>query len=413
MQVKFHGIAAGGDGVGRDEQGRTVFAPFATPGDIARVEIVEEKKSFARGKIIHLEVASPQRIAPPCPYYRPDNEALSCGGCQIQHLDYGAQLEAKTQIVRDALTRIGGLDNPPVELCRASPQTFGYRNKVQFFVGEEGAIGLYARGTHRIIDIQSCPLVQAPINHVLQEMRKALAHSDELRAAIKSFRIRLDSHEQLALEVEWKEGATVDKKAFFASMRQVLPALIDPNRQKLHEQVGAMNFEVGAFDFFQVNPFLTPQLVETAVELAALQKGMRVLDLFCGAGLFGVFMATAKARVEGVDVREHLTANARLNGLAAHGFQESATRFLQRAVKNGQKYDVVLLDPPREGAAACLEPLIKLTPPRIVYVSCDPATLARDVKVLRKHNYELKRAVPFDMFPQTAHVETVALLELN
>jgi 23S rRNA (uracil1939-C5)-methyltransferase len=230
---------------------------------------------------------------------------------------------------------------------------------------------------------------------------------------VKSFRVRVDSKKQLALEVVWKEDVSIDKKAFFLSMRQKLPALIDPHRQKLVEQVGDVKFQAGAFDFFQVNPFLTLQLVETAMQLAALQKGMRVLDLFCGAGLFGVFAAQAKACVEGVDVREHLTANARLNGLTAQGSQENAARFLHRAVKSGRKYDVVLLDPPREGAASCLDSLIQIAPSRIIYVSCDPATLARDVKVLAKRGYQLKRAVPFDMFPQTAHVETVTLLELS
>ncbi|HEY0075235.1 MAG TPA: class I SAM-dependent RNA methyltransferase [Abditibacteriaceae bacterium] len=411
MQVVFHGIAAGGDGVGRDAQGRTVFAPFAAPDDVAQVEIVEEHRSFARGKIIHLETASPRRTVPPCPYYLPEEETLSCGGCQIQHLAYTAQLEVKTQIVRDALTRIGGFDEPPVEECIASPQAFAYRNKAQFFVGGNGAIGFHARRTHHVVDIETCPLMQAPINEALHEVRKALA-DEALRAQVKSFRVRVDSLGQLALEMEWKEQTSVDKKAFFTSMRQNLPALIDPHRQKLEEHVEELKFQAGAFDFFQINSFLTAQLVETALELADLKKGMRVLDLFCGAGLFGVFMAQAKTRVDGVDMRESLGTNARLNGLQAQSAKGNAAQFLWRAVKNHEKYTVVLLDPPREGAAACLEPLIQLAPPRLVYVSCDPATLARDAKFLRQHGYQLKRAVPLDMFPQTAHVETVALLEL-
>lgn len=412
MQVVFHGIAAGGDGVGRDEQGRTVFAPFAAPDDKAQVAISEEHKTFARGQIIHLEAASPQRTTPPCPYYLPNNEAPSCGGCQIQHLNDEAQLKAKTQIVRDALTRIGGFSESPVEKCLASPQEFGYRNKAQFFVNENGSIGFHARHTHHVVDIAACPIVQAPLNEALQEMRKALAADTALLKSVKSFRVRVDSRSKVALEVDWKAKTSVDKKAFFTSMRHNLPNLIDPHRQKLEEQVENLKFQVGAFDFFQINPFFTPQLVKTALEMAALQKGMHVLDLFCGAGLFGVFMAQAKARVEGVDVREHLGANARFNGLTAQGFQLSAAKFLHRAAQNKKQYDVVLLDPPREGASACLKPLCEIKPSRIVYVSCDPATLARDAKFLTGHGYNLKRVVPLDMFPQTAHVETIALLEL-
>ncbi len=411
MQITFHGIATGGEGAGRDSNGRTVFAPFAAPGDIAQVEIEEQRKSFARGKIIHLETASPQRVAPPCPYYLPQGDAPSCGGCQIQHLNYPAQLQAKTQLVRDALTRIGGFEAPLVEDCLASPQEFGYRNKAQFFVGDDGAIGFHARRTHHVVDIEKCPLVQAPINEVLSEMRHALQENTTFGNAVKSFRVRADSSGQIALEIAWQEGFSGDKKAFFTEMRAKLSALIDPYQHKLAEQIGDLKFQPGAFDFFQVNSSLTPQLVQTAMQMADAKKGQRVLDLFCGTGLFGVFMAHAKARVDGVDLKEHLSANARLNGLNARGIRANAARFLQRAVKNNEKYDVILLDPPREGAAECLESLVELAPARLVYVSCDPATLSRDAKFLAAHNFPLQRAVPLDMFPQTAHVETVALFE--
>lgn len=412
MQVTFHGIAAGGEGVGRDAQGRTIFAPFAAPGDVAQIEITEERKTFARGKIIHLETASPERTVPPCPYYLPKDEAPSCGGCQVQHLNYQAQLDAKTQMVRDALTRVGGFDAPPVEECLPSPQEFAYRNKAQFFVGEEGAIGFHARRTHHVVDIEQCPIVQAPINDVLSTMRVLLAADSTLRDSIQGFRTRADSTGQIALEIAWRADASADKKAFFATLREKMPNLIDPHRQKLQEQIGDMKFQTGAFDFFQVNSSLTPQLVQIAIEMADLKSGQRALDLFCGAGLFGLFMAREKAKVEGVDIKEHLNANARLNDLPARGLRDNAVRFLQRALKNNEKYDVVLLDPPREGAASCLDSLVKLAPLRLVYVSCDSATLARDAKYLAKHNYRLKRAVPLDMFPQTAHVEIVALFEL-
>lgn len=415
VQVKFHGISTGGDGVGRDGEGRTVFAPFAAPQDIAQVEIEDAKKNFARGQIIQLEAASPQRIVPPCPYYLPQNGAPSCGGCQIQHLNYQAQLDAKTQLVRDALQRVGGFDEPPVENCLASPQQFGYRNKMRFFIGANGEIGLHARRTHQVVDIERCPLAQEPINDVLQQMRDLLRNGRHNQ--VQNFRVRVDSQHKIALEITWDEATSEDKKAVFAALRARNSNLIDPNRQKLEETVGETKFQLSAFDFFQVNSSLTPLLVQTALEMAHIENGQRALDLFCGAGLFGVFMAKAGARVEGVDVKEHLNQNAHLNGLSARGFRDNAARFLRRAAQEKhaakRRYDVVLLDPPREGAAECIAPLVQLQVPRLVYVSCDPATLARDAKTMAKQGYILRRAVPLDMFPQTAHVETVALLELS
>lgn len=408
MQVTFHGIAAGGEGVGRDEAGRTVFAPQAAPGDLAQVEITEERKNFARGKILHLESASPQRVVPPCPYYLPKDgdETTACGGCQVQHLNYESQLEAKRGIVQNALERIGGFANSPVQECVPSPQQFAYRNKAEFFIGGDGAIGFHARRTHKVVDIAHCPLLQEPLNELLGAVRDLLP-----RDTANSFETRVDSTGALALRVAWRDGTATDAKEFFAALRERVPSLIDPNRQQLSEEVEGLNFRIGAFDFFQVNSSLTPRLVETALEMAHIEKGTRALDLYCGAGLFGLAMARRGAIVEGVDRYETLNDNAKLNGLQVRASRGAAAKFLNAVVSRGAQCDVALLDPPRAGAAECVEPLIKLRPERIVYVSCDPATLARDLKNLAQNGYDLKRATPLDMFPQTAHVETIGLLE--
>lgn len=413
MQVTFHGITAGGDGVGRDANGRTVFAPYAAPGDVAEVSIGEERPTFARGHIVRLESVSPQRNTPPCPYFVPQHheESSACGGCQIQHLSYTAQLDVKRALVRDSLTHIGKFENPPVEACVPSPQPFGYRNKAEFFVGEDGAIGFHARRTHKVIDIARCPLLLEPLNDVLATVRELFAGARPAR----SLEMRLDSRGAIALRAAWEPGVSFDKKAFFMALRERVPSLVDPNQAILEEEVDGLKFRVGAFDFFQVNPSLTPSLVASALQMAAPQKGERALDLYCGSGLFGVFLARAGAVVTGVDRQGALDVNARKNGLNAKFVRGDAARFLRRAnEQDGEKtarYDLALLDPPRAGAAQCIEPLARMRPARIVYVSCDPATLARDLKVLAAQGYRLRRAVPHDMFPQTAHVETVALLE--
>ena len=415
MQVTFHGITAGGDGVGRDANGRTVFAPYAAPGDVAEVAILEERKTFARGHILRLESESPQRSAPPCPYFVPQNndESTACGGCQIQHLSYAAQIDMKRALVRDALTHIGKFENPPVEACVPSPQTFAYRNKAEFFVGDDGAIGFHARRTHKVMDIARCPLLLQPLNDVLAAVRELFGGAKPA----KSLEMRVDSRGAVALRVAWKSDAALDKKTFFAALRERVPSLVDPNQAILEEEVDGLKFRVGAFDFFQVNPSLTPGLMATAMQMAAPQPGQRALDLYCGSGLFGVFLARAGAVVTGVDGRGGLDANARLNGLKAKFVRGDAARFLRRAAEQDSeksaRYDLALLDPPRAGAAQCIEPLARLRPARIVYVSCDPATLARDLKALAAQGYALNRVVPHDMFPQTAHVEIVALLELQ
>jgi 23S rRNA (uracil1939-C5)-methyltransferase len=407
MQVTFHNIAAGGEGVGRDENGRSVFALYAAPGDVAQVEITEERKNFARGKIVHIESASQQRVVPPCPYYLPKDgdETTACGGCQIQHLAYEAQLQAKWNLVHDALTRVGGFANPPLETCVPSPQTFGYRNKAELVVGEDGKIGFHARRTHKVVNIARCPLLQEPLNELLAAVREVLAATP---LDITGFSMRVDKQGTRALQLEGSL-ASAERKQFVSALREKIPHLIDPNQQLLEESVDDLRFRVAASDFFQVNSALTPRLIEIALEMAAIQKGERALDLFCGSGLFGVFMARAGARVTGVDVRGKLDGNAKLNGLQAQFTKLAADRFLRRAKP---PCDVALLDPPRAGAGNCIEPLAALKPSRIVYVSCDPATLARDLKLLTARGYNLTRAVPLDMFPQTAHVETVVKLEL-
>lgn len=412
MKVTFHAIAAGGDGVGRDENGRTVFAPYAAPGDVAHVEIVEERKTFARGHILDLQSASPQRSAPPCPYFVAErgDETTACGGCQIQHLSYAAQLDAKRALVGSALSHIGGFKSAPVEACVPSPLTFAYRNKAQFFV-EQGAIGFHARHTHKVIDIARCPLLMEPLNEALAAVREIFHGATPAH----SFEVRVDSHGAIAVRVAWENGIAFDKKQFFAGLRKRLPSLVDPHQAILEEEVNRLKFRVGAFDFFQVNPSLTPRLVETALELCGAGAGQRALDLYCGSGLFGVALARAGMKVTGVDRHGGLDANARLNRLSANFVRGEAARFLRRvAEQNSEKtapYDLVLLDPPRAGAADCIAPLAHLRPARIVYVSCDPATLARDLKALAAQGYALKRVVPHDMFPQTSHVETIAMLE--
>lgn len=441
MIVRFHAIAAGGDAVGRDESGRAVFAPLAAPGDVARVEVLETRRSFARGRVLEVLETSPDRVSAPCPVFG------ACGGCQVQHLSSDAQLHAKTEIVRDALTRLGGFENPPVEPCRASPQPFAYRNKAELHAQNSGhadgvagaaggALGFYARESHTVVDVSHCPIQRAENNALLAFLR---TERETLPRNIQGATLRAASNGESLLQLHPKTyAAWPDARAFAERAMQRVPGLVGvaqrvPNergrdilraetppfllagRDWLEETVLDLKLRVSKFGFFQVNTGLTPQLADVVRHFAGAPFGQgRALDLYCGVGLFGLLLARDGWQTHGVEFSrsaiEDAKGNAQRNDLPARFTTGDAARELTRCVEKRETFDLVVLDPPRAGAKECVAPLLKLCPARIIYVSCDPATLSRDLKMLSA-SYELRRATPLDMFPQTGHVETVAWLQ--
>ncbi len=441
MRVQFQSIAAGGDAVGRDETGRVVFAPYAAPGDVAGVAVDEEHRAYARGHIERLEIVSAQRVTPPCPFYLParDNDpATACGGCQVQHLQYEAQLAAKRDIVRDALQRIGGIRDDVVQPCIPSPLPFAYRNKADLVVtiaDGQPQIGFFARGSHHVIDVTHCPIQQTPNNELLAAARDCIAAGlappfDPAtgRGVLRRLIARTASDGSTLLIAVTSRAAWPESQAFAESMKAAVPSLVGvlwrPPRQEarviagrdwLEETVSGLRLRVTGEDFFQVNAALTPTLVDTALRMAHVQGGERALDLFCGVGLFALALARAGARVLGLEsnrVAVHdARFNAQRNGLAALAAFRASDAVTELKRLSADEWEVILLDPPRAGAADCLAELVRLRPRRIVYVSCDPATFARDVKILTAQHYHLAQAVPLDLFPQTAHIETVARLE--
>lgn len=449
MVVRFSEIAAGGDAVGRDENGRVVFVPYAAPGEVAEVEIVEETKSFARGRIINLLESATERIAPPCPYYIPiaNDPATACGGCQIQHLSIPAQLDAKRRIVLDALQRVGGFPADELNALTGetqSAQKWRYRNKADFVVAAHHGspdqstldanfeIGFFARHSHDIIDIHECPIQQSANNKVLVAARAAMQ-----QGLVKPFDIKTghgvlrrlvsrvaSNGEALAVAVTTREKWPQDRE-FARWMMEQVPELkgvlrreprgvakVLAGRDWLEDEVLGLRLRVTGEGFFQINTSLIPTLVETAMPALDPQPGERVLDLFCGVGLFALFAARRGAKVLGIEANAQAIRdtreNARRNDLKINLLCGDASHELAK-LKAGE-WDKVLLDPPRDGARECLNELLRLKPHRIIYVSCDPATLARDLKVLSSQ-YQLSVVTPLDMFPQTAHIETIVRLE--
>lgn len=380
IEVTVERVIYGGDGLARHE-GRVLLIPYAAPGDRVLVEIVEEHADFARARIVRVLEASPDRRDPPCPYYG------TCGGCQLQHLRYAAQQRAKVAFVRESLGRIGGIawtDALPL----VASEEFHYRLRAQLKVRvSEGRVemGYYRPASHEVCSIAECPLLSPELNDALRRLRREaperfsdiraldLAHGEDGRVAIHPVGERTT--------VSWS--------------------------------VGAFTYAFDARTFFQANRFLLADLLRLVTEG---EEGERALDLFCGVGFFTLPLGRRFAEVIGVESNPRAVwfarRNARENGVTNGRFEhERAETWI---VRNGGRLgpvDLVVLDPPRAGLSRTLiRALLRVAPERIIYVSCHPAALARDLKLLLAGGYAISSLVVLDLFPQTFHVETIVKL---
>ena len=366
VTVALTDMAQTGEAIGRVD-GVVIFVPFGAPGDRAEVLITERKRTFARGRLLRLLEAAPQRVTPRCPYF------TLCGGCEWQHLPYDEQVRLKTEAVRAQLIRIGKVVEPTVLSCRPSPQPYGYRNHARLHRTAAGAIGYRAARSHEVVAITTCPILEPALDEAVQQLAMAPLP---------------DASEEIQLRV-------------------AMPL-----------SIGAYRYHVAPDAFFQANTAIAAQLVTAVVEALALQGSEQVLELYCGGGLFTIPLAAAGATVLGIEANAAAIADALMNAqVAAVGervelMTAPAEAALTEPAVQERQLDAIVLDPPRTGVVpAALTSLLTLGAPKIVYVSCDPATLARDTQMLCTNGYRLCYAQPFDMFPQTHHVETVALFE--
>ncbi len=370
-------VAFGGEGLGRVEN-LVVFVPFTVGGDVAEVEIRESKKRFLRGRMRKLIAPSPDRVEPPCPYFR------RCGGCDYQHIRYETQVDMKGRQVAEAFARIGKFPAAPVAPALASPAPYGYRAKGEFHVerSRDGTarIGFMDVGGTRLVDIERCAIMEESINGQLAYLRKP-THAP----------LRVDRYVVWSLTGKSEETNVV-------------------------RVVKGLEILVPLEGFFQANTALTDGLVDTVLELAGVGPGETVLDLYCGSGLFSLFLAPSCARLIGIEIDGEAVDCARLN-MERHGIknavfhQGDARDVLEKefAGRDGAA-NVVVLDPPRAGCEReVLDLVAGIGPSKIVYVSCDPATLARDARRLVDGGFDLATVRPVDMFPQTKHIECVSL----
>jgi len=396
FELDLTGMSHGGSAIGR-HQGRAIFVPYGVPGDRVRVRIVQDKGRFALAELIQVIQPAASRIEPRCQHFGVGR----CGGCQFQSIDYAKQLELKQQTVADQLARLGGIADALVHPTLPSPQPWHYRSHVTFHVTPRGQLGFVSTDGRTILPIDQCHIMSEPLASEFQSLR---AHTFPPAARL---RLQAGSSGQPVL---FDMGSTHDDVAEALPSRphhRPSPAL--PAAAPVHYTLHGRAFRCSPGSFFQVNLPQAAALVQLALDRLALSPTQRVLDLYAGVGLFTAFIAPRVQHVDAVELFAPAVADARHNlsdyaNITFHiGKIESILPRLTHPI------DSALVDPPRAGMdAPALNALIHLNPRQIVYVSCDPATLARDARRLREAGYHLRDVQPVDMFPQTYHIESVA-----
>ncbi len=381
----------GGEGLARLD-GRVVLVPFVLPGEKIRARAEREKPGLVRARVVETVEAAAQRLHPPCPYFG------RCGGCHYQHAPYEFQLAAKRSILAEELRRLGKIEWPG-EIAVVAGEPFGYRNRVQLHL-EQGRIGYREAGSHKLCGIRECPIASPVLNQAIAALA-GMAGDGRWPRFLRSLELFTDER---AVQLNALETGAPLARRFFDWCGERIPGLAD----------GALDYEgrfrVSRHSFFQVNRFLVDALVEAALEGAG---GETAADLYAGVGLFSLALARRFSRVQAVEsgasaVRD-LEFNAQRAGLA--NLRAEAATAEEYLAKLDCAPDFVLLDPPRAGLGkAVVRRLAELKPPRITIVSCDPATLARDLAGLLAAGYRMEKLALVDLFPQTFHLETVVRL---
>lgn len=406
FELQLEKLAYGGEAMGHLPDGRAVFVPFGLPGERIRVRLKEEKRGFARAELVEVLAPSPQRISAKCRHFG------VCGGCHYQNLGYENQVSAKTEILRDQLTRIGKIGSPPIQPMVASPSAWNYRNHVQFHLTEDGRIGFMDTVGNTVIPISECHLPESSIqalwpelefesNTGLERVSLRAGMNDDLMLILES-----DSPDLPELEIE----AEISAVHLFEEHPIVLAG-----QDHISMQILGREFRVSAPSFFQINTPMAQKMVEHLLALLPISKSDTLLDLYCGAGLFSAFFAPHAGRVIGIESSASACEDFVFN-LAEFDnvelFEGAAEDILPALTAQITGSSCTLLDPPRAGLDRhVIQALLALRPHKIVYVSCDPSTLARDAKHLLEGGYRLRQVTPFDLFPQTCHIESISLFE--
>jgi 23S rRNA (uracil1939-C5)-methyltransferase len=406
IQLTLDRVAHGGAALGRCE-GRVVFVEGAIPGETVQASITEDKGRFAHARLVEVISPSPARVTPRCPH------VPECGGCQWQHIAYPQQLALKTDVVRDQLTRIAGVADPSVRPTKASPFAWGYRNRVAFSVSDDDRLGFQRAASHDVIPIDECHIADARIMAVYDDLDLDLPGLTRLTMLAGS------AEDDLLIAFETQKDDQPSLSADFpiscvhlVSGPEAIPVNLVGNNHVTHQLAG-QSYRVSAGRFFQVNSAVAEMLVELVLEWLDPSPDAVCLDAYCGVGLFTLPLAEVAGLVTAVELDPGATEDLILNLGDRENVDviEGPVEAVLPDLVASEPLDGAILDPPRQGLdVAVIDALVAGGPPRLVYVSCDPATLARDIKRLSRGGYTLSDVQPLDMFPQTYHIETVALL---
>ena len=445
LTLRIERLSSDGSGVAHSADGEAVFVPGTAPGDEARVRIVKDCGRYAFGILDELLTPSPDRIPVDCPVAGP------CGGCSLRHLDYAAELRAKQESVLDAFRRIGGLEVPVLDIL-PSPEVDRYRNKVQFPVGvdKNGApcIGFYAGRTHRIVPCPDCKLQPGVLNEIGNALcaffaQQGIRPYDEQsgKGLVRHIFLRRGAHSgQIMVCLVCTRAKLPHAEQLCTALREQFPAistiLLNVNAKNTNVILGGENHilygpgyiedtlcgvpvRLGPLSFYQVNTLAAERLYGVAAQYAQLTPDDTLLDLYCGMGTIGLSMADQCRELIGVEIVPEAIESAKANAARMGETVAAKSRFFcadagQAATQlaaEGLHPDIVMLDPPRKGCdEATLSAVVRMAPRRVVYVSCNPATAARDAAWLEKNGYHAEKVQPVDLFPRTKHVETVVLL---
>lgn len=444
IEVVFEDLTHDGAGVAKVD-GYPLFVKNALPGEKAKIKVIKVNKGYGFGRLEEIIEPSPYRVDAPCPIYK------ECGGCQLQHLSYEGQLLAKEKQVRDVLTRIGKLENVKVHPVLGMSEPWRYRNKAQVPVGErEGGLiaGFYQQRSHEIIDMEACMIQQEKNDEVVQAVKSictkygvtayneqrhkgTLRHimarhgqvTKEVMVVLVTRTPDLPNKEKIVKEiVEAVEGVKSIIQNVNSKKTNVI--LGDETRvlwgeDVIYDLIGNVKFAISSRSFYQVNPEQTKVLYDQALSYAELTGEETVIDAYCGIGTISLFLAQKAKKVYGVEIVPEAIAdanrNAQLNGIDNVEFAVGETEVvIPNWYKEGIVADVLVVDPPRKGCDdELLQTIIEMKPKKVVYVSCNPATLARDLRVLEDGGYRTVEVQPVDMFPHTTHCEAVAKIVLN
>lgn len=440
-KVKCSCLGSEGEGIVKID-GYTIFVEGMLPDEVGEILIVKLKKSYGYGKLIKLIEQSNERRTPKCPYYK------SCGGCSIEHMSYEMQLEFKKNKVKDCIERIGGLTNIEMADTVGMDNPWNYRNKAQYPVGlnKDGKLvmGFYAPRSHVITDIKKCMLqkestdevigvIKGFINEFKVPVYDELKHKGLIRHVITRTAF---SNGEIMVTVVVNGNKIPHSDELVERLRAIkgiTSIVLNVNKEKtnvilgnrcvtlwgkdtIRDKIGDVCFDISALSFYQVNPVQTKKLYSLALELANLTGKEKVIDVYCGIGTISLFAAERAKSVYGIEIVpraiEDAKHNAKINGINNVEFEAGkAEDILPRMYKDGIRADVIFLDPPRKGVeAAVIDALCGMEADTVVYVSCDPATLARDLKIFDEKGYKINKVHTVDMFCQTSHVETVVSL---